>query len=624
MTTQKFILKEDMDGHLLSLSHPDDPYGMNWAEGSTAWGTVCIPEWPRAYEGWGEPKFRHPLKVTIQREVLENGFLQERYSFTNTTDFEVYIQKGEIQIYTPFNDSYESAAECKVHRCNAHIWCGDGASYVMSWRMGGAGPHLGLVLTEGRLAGYGIERDIKRGSNDRGDIILLSMPMRIRPKETKNIAWELFWFQEEREFFEILESKPNYIGIKGKRYVYFEQERIELFSTAKPSAIKVNESKKGIYRFDFYKESIHTFAEVIVLPKWEELLKKRVRFIVEKQQCLDKSSGLYGAYLIYDNEEKEQYYSHVYDHNGARERVGMGVLIARFLRTHRDTVFEQSLQLYLDYVQRELYDENNGIVFNDYGRNLEWNRLYNYAWMALFFYETYCLKKEKKYILYAANVLKSLFVSMNGTFYAIGLEMPDIFTALEKENFIEEKSELIDLFLDYAERIWRCGTDYPAHEVKYEQSIVQPAAEVMMQAYVLFKDSKYLKSAEEHLKLLELFNGHQPDYHLYETALRHWDGYWFGKRRQLGDTFPHHWSALTGQSFARYAQLTGKTRYGERAEEALRSPLSLFRDDGSASCAMIYPQSVNGQRGHFLDPWANDQDWALYYYLKWHDGLNNI
>lgn len=222
MTTQKFILKEDMDGHLLSLSHPDDPYGMNWAEGSTAWGTVCIPEWPRAYEGWGEPKFRHPLKVTIQREVLENGFLQERYSFTNTTDFEVYIQKGEIQIYTPFNDSYESAAECKVHRCNAHIWCGDGASYVMSWRMGGAGPHLGLVLTEGRLAGYGIERDIKRGSNDRGDIILLSMPMRIRPKETKNIAWELFWFQEEREFFEILESKPNYIGIKGKRYVYFE------------------------------------------------------------------------------------------------------------------------------------------------------------------------------------------------------------------------------------------------------------------------------------------------------------------------------------------------------------------------------------------------------------------
>ena len=35
-----------------------------------------------------------------------------------------------------------------------------------------------------------------------------------------------------------------------------------------------------------------------------------------------------------------------------------------------------------------------------------------------------------------------------------------------------------------------------------------------------------------------------------------------------------------------------------------------------ASCAMVYPAEVNGRDAHFWDPWANDQDWGLYYNLK--------
>ena len=33
----------------------------------------------------------------------------------------------------------------------------------------------------------------------------------------------------------------------------------------------------------------------------------------------------------------------------------------------------------------------------------------------------------------------------------------------------------------------------------------------------------------------------------------------------------------------------------------------------------IEPQTVNGKKGNFYDPWANDQDWALYYALKYED-----
>ncbi len=99
-------------------------------------------------------------------------------------------------------------------------------------------------------------------------------------------------------------------------------------------------------------------------------------------------------------------------------------------------------------------------------------------------------------------------------------------------------------------------TCYPASKVNYEQSIVAPAADILLSVYALTKEERYLTAAERQIQILELFNGMQPDYHLYEVAIRHWDGYWFGKRRYFGDTFPHYWSALTGNVFELYGRPT--------------------------------------------------------------------
>ncbi len=57
--------------------------------------------------------------------------------------------------------------------------------------------------------------------------------------------------------------------------------------------------------------------------------------------------------------------------------------------------------------------------------------------------------------------------------------------------------------------------------------------------------------------------------------------------------------------------------YRRKAENTLRAVLSLIREDGNASCAMVYPLRVNGKQAHFYDPWANDQDWGLYFALKY-------
>ena len=129
-------------------------------------------------------------------------------------------------------------------------------------------------------------------------------------------------------------------------------------------------------------------------------------------------------------------------------------------------------------------------------------------------------------------------------------------------------------------------------------------------------DRKYLDGAMGQLKVLGLFNGLQPDYHLHEVAIRHWDGYWFGKGRMYGDTFPHYWSSLTGKLYAAYYRASQDETYRDKAEKSLRASLSLFGADGAASCAYLYPVTVNGRKGDYADAYANDQDWGIYFALR--------
>ena len=85
----------------------------------------------------------------------------------------------------------------------------------------------------------------------------------------------------------------------------------------------------------------------------------------------------------------------------------------------------------------------------------------------------------------------------------------------------------------------------------------------------------------------------------------------------LGDTFPHYWSVTTGDVYKMYSEITKTEFLSDRGEASLRGCLNLFDSDGFGSCAMVYPKSVNGKPAEYYDPWANDQDWALYYAMRW-------
>ena len=87
-----------------------------------------------------------------------------------------------------------------------------------------------------------------------------------------------------------------------------------------------------------------------------------------------------------------------------------------------------------------------------------------------------------------------------------------------------------------------------------------------------------------------------------------------------GDTFPHYWSCINAGVFARYAEIKKDENYVARANNILLNNLCLIKD-GRGSCAYIYPYLINGMKGGFYDPWANDQDLVIYFNLAFNRAL---
>lgn len=630
----------------------DDPAQMNWVEGKTCWGTVKAPK-----------------ELTVKRElfVLENGDVEERYTFENVSSEPLFVKEKDVRIYVPFNDSYEKAEIGLEKRCNAHLFVGENFTYVMALRQGGRAPHLGFVLTKGSIAGYGVERDFLAKSEDRGDFLFYPKLGSLEPGEKKEIAWKLFWHQGKRAFYKRLLEESGFLFVYTDQMTYLKGENISFAIATKDEKVarslcvtcggekilsvsieerKENADKKqkdeqadnslkdesviylvkyqylptaeGEYRFEIQANEKYTHALFYCTECVDTLLTRRSKFLARKQQYHKTGSPLDGAYLIYDEEEDALYYSHRPDHNGGRERLAMGAVMAQYLQKHpEDTRCKESLDAYEQYVYRELYDEKTGVVYNDIKRNNDWHRLYNYPWVADFQIELYRFKKNKRYLLDAYQTMMAYYRAGGDQFYAIGIEAYELKTLLDKEGLVTQSAEFSKAFLHHADQIVKTSTNYPASEVKYEQSIVAPAVSCLLQAYQISSEMVYLNEAKKQLALLELFNGRQADYHLFENAIRHWDGYWFGKYQCFGDTFPHYWSSLSGEVFARYAKITGDQAYEEKAEASLRGCMNLFFPNGMASCAMVYPDTVNERTAHYYDPWANDQDWALYYAVKW-------
>ena len=650
-------------GGLIGITDPRDPHQMNWVHRKRTWGIVsCNPAGskitfdhptsvtvasPQASDtNYDSPK----LKLTVHRSIDNQGIFKEEYVINNVGDNTLSLPEGSVFISVPFNDSYEDGApKCLTNNCNAHLWAGGNSSWANAIRMGGVGPHLGLVLSQGSLASYSILDGAS--TNDRGLLAFNPSAINLNPGESYRLSWSLFWHNDWNDFWADLKTQPQFVRLQAAHYTVVQGQSINITAESASSLDQANLTLNGVsvpvhafgnkliasvrtdhpgeYVFDLELNGQHTWLKANVLIDPMALIKARVRFIVEKQQVSLPGNPLDGAFVPYDNDTNKQTVTNNSDHNEGRERMGMGVLVALYLPLCDDPDLKEelltSLQKYEDFLQRELIS-STGIVYNEALHKTvrpgqqpggdSSRHGYNYPWMAHVHLAAYLATKDPKYLDLFFKVCQALYQQRSGAkYYEIGLPILDGLRALDKAALQPEHDELLQDFAHHADTIAKTGRNYPSSEVKYEQSIVGPGVQIELEMYLATKNQAYLDSARQQMAFLEAFNGQQPDYHLNDIGIRHWDDYWFGKLGLNGDTLPHYWSTITAVAFDEFADATGDESYRTRAQDIFRNNMCLFTPEGRGSCAYVYPASIRGVRGNRLDPLANDQDWALVNWL---------
>ncbi len=588
------------------------------------------------------------ISLNVERTEAD-GAIVERYTFTNTG--KSILSMSETGIYTPFNDNYPDAIQCVNGRANTHIWNGGNAAYVNALRMGGYAPHVGVAVTEGEIVHYEVwERGLKKQNSQTRGIFALNIPdLTLRPGQSYTLAWRIFDHTGNVDFREKL-LKAGSVIVECDKYVFTKGETACVTLTASheldgctaklngvPVEVRREDGKylvemplcqEGEARFDFYYDGGKTtHALCLVVPPHDQLIASRVNFIRTHQQMNNPDDPRCGAFMVYDNEGDSIYLNDTpncnpVDRDEGAERTGMGLLLARqYLLTH-DAAIRESLERYLWFVRNRLQtpDYTTYSSVDHKGRN----RGYNYMWAATLFFYGYLITGDKQYALDGFQTIQSLYKQFGHGFYSIEIPVILGLNTLQKAGLEQEYATLLEDFRASGDIFVKNGIRYPKFEVNYEQSIVAPAVYFLEQLYIVTGDKKYLDEVERQMPVLEAFNGFQPSFHLNDIAIRHWDGYWFGKREMFGDTFPHYWSTITAAAFHYYAIITGKKEYQLRAEKIVDNNLCLFSKDGRAACAYLYPRRVDGVKASFYDPYANDQDWALYYYLMVKETTNSI
>ena len=645
---------DDRNGGISSLVLLGDPAGMNFCrEGRALFALRHFT--PESFEQSDSAavSISHYMGVKATTKYqFEKENLNVHISLCNENPYPVYFKNGDMILEAPINDAYESSTVCMKERCHAHIFAGLDCSYIRCERMGMSDHHLGIVFQKGSFSSY---RQEECKHSVRGYLSLNLAAFSLLPGESYEIKAIAFKHSGGEDFFAQAKRIEGFLHVRSDRgYTFSIGEQVEFYveksGRMENASCTVNgeacacriESDRAYCSFAARQSGEHKaifeidgkcgIAVFNVISAPETLIWNRLYFIIEKQQCTDQKSPLYGAYLIYDNEEKRQYFDYGWnDHNANRERMGMSLAIVKWLQHHRDAKLEKSLALFTAFLLRECVDEHDGTCYGNVGKDKSHVRLYNAPWVMLYFTELYKLTKEKRWIELVIRIARYYYGIGGAKFYPNGIRFYTMYHAIKNAGLSREADELYVLFNEHVENIVKNGVIYPPHEVNFEQTIVTPAVSILLDKYLISREDFYLREAEKHIGILQKFDGHQPHYRLNTIPIRFWDDYWFGKNGTYGDVFPHYWSVLSGYGYYLYYKATGSAQFLENARRCMLNCLCNIREDGSATCAYLFPHWVSGpakldrntsdafffgRKGNYADAFANDQDFALYFLMK--------
>jgi hypothetical protein len=613
------------DGAILALEHPARPSAPwlldeateSWHTREHRWGTGLLITSAGAGR-WGAPRELTVdggrvealydvagLQLRVTREL--GASWRERYALRNTAAAPVTV--GCWGICTPWRDLYASAADALERAVHAHVHAGGAYSYVLAEPMDGAGPVLGLALREGELWAYSIEsrEPTETGSNARGHILLHATDAAraphafggqpepaIAPGGELVLAWELAWHADRAAFvaahpapFEVPELVAE--GDHGETYVQRGRSRVAIARHAPLG----------------------------------EVVRGRVRFILDHQRATHRAGAAAGALLPYDTERGLTVPGAGWnDLSDGRERLGMGLLLQEALRHgHAEDpgATAEAAAAFRCFVTDCLLTETHELRADSHRPGAS-PRLYDVPWLVLLLAEH---DPDR-----ALAALRGFYARGGERFLAIGagLAARELAAALRAGGRDDEAAEVDGLLCGHAHASIAAGDDLPAHEVNYEQSMVAPLLEILCAARASTAEPAEHAELDEaiahRLPWLLAFGGPQPHARLRDIAIRHWDGYWFGREMLWGDTFPHHWSALTANVLLMLPGPVAAAFERERGEppaalarRIYAANLIDFAPDGTATAAFVFPSCVSGRAAHRADPLANDQDWTLYWPL---------
>ena len=218
----------------VEITFPEDPHGMSWLRPDLPYAQVRLPA----------PVHTEDVPPLLKAEATTTEVGDETRTvctITNPTDRLVVAPVGEVAITLPLHDRYDDPALCLTNRCHAHLSMSGTSSSVFARRMGGDAPHLGLVLTEGELADYSIERDLSRSSNDRGLFLLHPGPLELAPGESTRIGWSIFPCEGPEDFAEQVLARTAFVRTRWDRHVLFPGEEAQLeVVTSAPGPISID------------------------------------------------------------------------------------------------------------------------------------------------------------------------------------------------------------------------------------------------------------------------------------------------------------------------------------------------------------------------------------------------
>ncbi|MDP4510732.1 hypothetical protein [Nonomuraea turcica] len=640
------------DGGPVSFEHPRDPsrvYLLDealdvWHGPDHRWGTGFVIT-PKGSGRWQEPdgvdwhaggvtawhRPRPDVALEVGRRVTGDHFI-ESYTWTNTGDHA--IQLTGLAVNVPVRDVYDGAATALARSCHAHLFTGGAWSWILAEPMSGTPPLLGVIVREGSLWAYSVEsRNRHTSSDNRGHLLVHPTDharnpdafggqpiLALAPGESHTLSWELGWYDSREAFLDATNAPATLAALTAPvgTALHIDLAAGTRILPGEDSA--VIGGSHGVRQVEFERNGRRSRTAVAFLAPIRHLVEARIERILGEHRPTERPDPYRYAFVPVDTRtglrQTENGWS---DWTDGAERTGMAVLLQQArLRGWGDQEAIDDALLGFARFARDRLVQPDGSVHRSSRPGPEQLRLYNTPWLAHFFLGQFELYGDTTELDRAASLLEASYALGVSDHLSIGhAEAVDsVARSLDSHGDAERANSLRKALVDHAGRFADLGTDLPAHEVTYEQSMVAPLVSLLATAYALQPDDRLLTALRTAVVWLRAFGGPQPHVRTRDIGIRHWDGYWFGIDRQWGDTFPHYWSVLTAVALRQLPAPLRTDEHQRAADAIFAANLVDFGTDGGATCAFVMPSCVDGRPAHRPDPLANDQDWALALLLR--------